>query len=622
MLARQNESNSHMALCAGNCYAVKVTKNSTWRLSMSDLAAQPTSVQSVYSWYSNDQLFVNRRYQRKLVWTLEEKQKLIDSILKKYPIPAILIAETKGEDTTFEIIDGLQRLHAIVSFIETAFPTVDGRLFNLELFPTAQIRAKEGCFIPNESENHLTQKEVSTILDYALALSVMRNASETEVNDVFDRINTYGHRLSDQERRQSGIQNDFSNMVRDIACTIRGDESINILPLASMPSISIDLPMARHGYNVQADEVFWVTQGILRSTDLRDSMDEQCIADISACIVGGQLIERSKDALDQIYAPEDENSDRVLGALKVYGAEKFSDEFKFCVDEILKVCHEGKKQKLRDLVFETKNTNPFPAVFAVILIAFHELIFNENKIISNYSGIKKAMGKVGGKLDRGRKAASADERRKSIDQVRGLISRYFVSAKKPPMVYGAHATSDINSAIRRSEIELSDYELKQGLVTLGPKRTIDSSMITKVIQTICAIANNGPNNTGKIIIGVSNKPGDTARIKRLDGIKPIEMGHRSIVGVDREATVLGITVEEYYAKWKDGIKNSSLSLELKTSILSSIDYNSYFGLGIIIITIPPQRNLSFVGEDLYWRNGDSTELVKSQKLTATLAQRF
>jgi hypothetical protein len=31
-------------------------------------------------------------------------------------------------------------------------------------------------------------------------------------------------------------------------------------------------------------------------------MDEQCIADILACIVGGQIITRSKDALDAIYS--------------------------------------------------------------------------------------------------------------------------------------------------------------------------------------------------------------------------------------------------------------------------------------------------------------------------------
>jgi hypothetical protein len=179
---------------------------------MAELASQPTSIQSIYSWYAEDKIYVNRRYQRKLVWTLEEKQKLIDSILNKYPIPAILIAERKTALGAFEIIDGLQRLHAIVSFIETSFETLEGKLFDLKHFPTAKGRADEGIFEPTNGAEaqYLSQKEISTILDYSLAISVMRNATETEVNDVFGRINTYGHRLSDQERRQAGVQNELS----------------------------------------------------------------------------------------------------------------------------------------------------------------------------------------------------------------------------------------------------------------------------------------------------------------------------------------------------------------------------------------------------------------------------
>jgi uncharacterized protein with ParB-like and HNH nuclease domain len=53
---------------------------------MAELASQPTSVQSAYASYRDDKLYVNRRYQRTLVWTLEEKQKLIESILKRYPV--------------------------------------------------------------------------------------------------------------------------------------------------------------------------------------------------------------------------------------------------------------------------------------------------------------------------------------------------------------------------------------------------------------------------------------------------------------------------------------------------------------------------------------------------------
>ncbi len=133
---------------------------------MAELASQPTSIQSIYAWYGEDKLFVNRRYQRKLVWTLEEKQRLVESILKKYPVPAILIAERESVPGTYEIIDGLQRLHAIVSFVETSFATLDGKLFDLKYFPTAKTRADEGLFEPQTSDTNLSQREVSTFLDY------------------------------------------------------------------------------------------------------------------------------------------------------------------------------------------------------------------------------------------------------------------------------------------------------------------------------------------------------------------------------------------------------------------------------------------------------------------------
>jgi len=591
---------------------------------MAELAAQPTSVQSVYSWYSEDKLHVNRRYQRKLVWTLKEKQKLIESILKKYPVPAILIAERENDPGTYEIIDGLQRLHAIVSFIETAFPTLEGKFFNLGFFPTAKSRADEGKFGPTQDGELISQKEVSTLLDYVLALSVMRNANEAEINDVFGRINTYGHRLSDQERRQAGIQNAFSDMVRTIACTLRGDVSTEVLPLRSMPTISIDLPMTKHGYTVKADEVFWVTHGILRSTDLRDSMDEQCIADIAVCIVSGKIIERSKDELDEVYNPGSSLSGQVLTALEIYGPGKFEEEFKYCVDEIRKVCFAdvGESGHLRDLLFKKQNTNAFPSVFAILMIAFHELIVKERKSITDYSGIRKAIADLSVRIDTGRKATSPEERRKNIDVVKGLIGSFFIETDNDSVIYGNHATSDIEAIIRRSEIELANYELKQGYLTLGEPRAMDPSLLDKVIKTICAIANNGPNTVGKIIIGVTDRESDALRVNVLDGVTPQKVGKRFVVGVAREARSLGISVEEYFSTWKNAIRSSGLSGHLKDSILSNLDFNDFYGLGVIVMTIPTQKELSYVGEALYWREGDSTVRAEAPKQIAALAVRF
>ena len=276
----------------------------------------------------------------------------------------------------------------------------------------------------------------------------------------------------------------------------------------------------------------------------------------------------------------------------------------------------------RDIVFKKRTTNAFPSVFATLLIAFHELIVKEGKKITDYMGIRKDIFNVAKRLETSRKATLPNERRKNIDQIKGLISKYFVKADIRSQIYGSHATTDIEGAIRKSEIELAHYELKQGFLSLSAQRIVDTQLIDKVIKTIAAIANNGPNRMGKIIIGVTDKDADTVRIKNLDGIEPKKIGKRFVVGVIREAKFLGLSVENYFSKWKDAIKNSEMSEPLKSSVLSNMDFNEFYGLGIIVITIPPQKELSYVGEDVYWRNGDSTELAKTPKQIATLAQRF
>ena len=102
-----------------------------------------------------------------------------------------------GPEALLLLIDGLQRLNAIISFIENSFATLDDRYFNLNYFPTAKSRAGQGLFTgADDGTGRLSQKEVSTLLDYVLALSVMRGATESEINDVFGRINTYGMALA------------------------------------------------------------------------------------------------------------------------------------------------------------------------------------------------------------------------------------------------------------------------------------------------------------------------------------------------------------------------------------------------------------------------------------------
>lgn len=588
---------------------------------MAEVLSQALSIQSIYGLFSESKIFVNRRYQRKLVWTLEEKQKLVGSILNKYPIPAILLAEREGLPGEYEIIDGLQRLHAIVSYIETQFADQDGRWFNVDEFATAKLRREAGIIEGIEGET-VSAKDVSTILDYTLPISMMRNATEAEIDDVFDRINTYGHRLSDQERRQAGARGGFPRLVRSLACELRGDVSDDTLELSRMPEISIDLPKAKHGYTVKADEVFWVAEGILRSTHLRDSMDEQCIADVTASIIRGEIIDRSKEQLDQVFDKDSDQANLTAAALATYGEAAIIDEFKFIIDEIMTVCSEGGKVPLREIIYQKRNTNAFPSVFAVIFFAFHELIVKEKKKIANYAGVRDALTDLDTRIETGRKATSPSERRKNVNTIKGLIGPSFIDGDQSADIYENHSAVDLENILRRSEIELSNYELKQGLIPLQGNRAMSTALIEKLAKTAVAIANNGASRVGKILIGVADTEDDAQMAKNVDGVEPKQVGQRFVVGVRREAQLLDISMEDYVAKFRSFLKSHPVSEPLLSDVLSSIDFNDFYGYGVIVLTVKSQSGASFFGDDIYCRQDSRTEKVEGAVAIADIVGRF
>jgi uncharacterized protein with ParB-like and HNH nuclease domain len=60
-----------------------------------ELSSTTLSIQTLYRMFRDGDFYVDRRYQRKLVWTLDEKQKLVDSILREFPIPLVLLLEDR-----------------------------------------------------------------------------------------------------------------------------------------------------------------------------------------------------------------------------------------------------------------------------------------------------------------------------------------------------------------------------------------------------------------------------------------------------------------------------------------------------------------------------------------------
>jgi hypothetical protein len=588
---------------------------------MSDLSSQPTPIQTIYDMYRGGHLIVNRRYQRKLVWTLTEKQKLIDSILNAYPIPLVLLAERRDQASTkFEILDGLQRLHTIVSLIENSFSIPGDKYFNVDEFTRAKEERELGRFKESDTGEKITRSEVSKIFNYVLSLSIIRNASESIITEVFGRINSYGHRLSDQERRQAGLVSEFSQFVRSMACEIRGDVSFETLPLYQMPEISVDLPMTKYGYSVQAEDVFWVKQGVLRSTDLRDSLDEQVIADLTACIVSENLIERSKEVLDNIYDPSKTESATITAKFASYGgADKIAPEIKYCIETIEKIVTAG--NKARSIIFPTKTTNPFPTVFSTIFLAIHELSFKDQLVLADAAGANGALTNLQASLNTGRDALTADMRRKNINVVKGLLRDHFVTGDISQIAFGVRRELDIKNTLNRSQIETPRFEFKQGILRLDANRPTDENVFTKVLQSVCAIANIGPKSSGAVFVGVADKKADAQRIAQLDKIEPSELGSRWVVGIERETKILKITQERYFQLWRDKIASSKLSSKPKGDVLSQLDMCLFQGVHILIIQVPSQNEVSLFDSKAYIRDGDQTVEASPEKILG-IAARF
>lgn len=266
---------------------------------MQELTIRSESVQRMYSFYREKKLIVNRRYQRKLVWSIDEKAAFIDSVLKEFPVPLFLFAEGKqDEETIYEIIDGMQRLNALFSYIENEFD-LNGEYFDLE--STAETKLLKDTGIIKQKTPMLDRKICADkIASYILPISSYRSTDEETIDDIFRRINANGKHLSKQEIRQAGSVSLFAESVRKISSEIRGDVSLgDRIYLNDMQKISIT--SRNLSYGICVDELFWIKNGIIRREQVRESKNEEIIADILAAMIYDEMPRSSSKTLDEYY---------------------------------------------------------------------------------------------------------------------------------------------------------------------------------------------------------------------------------------------------------------------------------------------------------------------------------
>jgi len=137
-----------------------------------------------------------------------------------------------------------------------------------------------------------------------------------------------------------------------------------------------------------------------------------------------------------------------------------------------------------------------------------------------------------------------------------------------------------------------------------------------IIETLCGIANVGPDSDGFLFIGVADKLADAERIKSLDSIEFRTINGRYIVGIDRELGMLGGSHDDYINKLLGEVSSSDLSEPLKSQILSQLDVIDYKGMTIVRIRVPAQTDISFIGTNSYIRENSKTVKLEGPKLIA------
>lgn len=582
------------------------------------------SIQEIYRRYRENQIVVNRKYQRKLVWAESEKENLIDSIIKGYPIPLILFAEFTGGDgkVYYEVLDGLQRLNAIVGFIENEF-SWNQKYFDINQLARAKQAEKDGLFFGYHEGSVLENERCANFLDYQLAVTSFKVEDEKQIFEIFGRINSGGRQLSNQERRQAGVICEFANIVRVISAEIRGDSTNESVLLSDMPQISIGSSRNNEQYGLKAENTFWVKQGILAVQDLRNSDDEEVIADIVISILIGEPFARSKEKLDRAYDLSSELYEKISIALMRYTPEKLKLDIQNTFS-IIKNCVESVSDApnyLRNIV-TPKARIPIKNAFYTIFMAFFELLVKKDLSPCDPIKILHSLTDLQNRIKVETHYATTEGREKNIALTIGLLEPNFVKKEPSALCHGSGLIIDFENSIRRSKIETPRYEFKQGFLRLDSSRKYDKVLERQILKTICGIANIGPTTDGYIFLGVADKDDDVKRIVKLDGILPIKIASHSVVGLDREANILGISLEDYCRRIIGFIKTSGLSDTLISSVLSNIDIIDYHTLAVIRIKIPAQKEMSYLDDEVYERQFNDTVKISSPKMIAAISKRF
>jgi len=166
-----------------------------------EISKKPWSMLSVCG-YKN-RIDTNPDFQRPPVWSLSQKQLLIDTILRGYDIPKLYWRKTGKSPEKYEVVDGQQRLRTIFEFHDGDF----------HLAKDAD--DIDGVVVKRMHYDDLPEDLRLRFDNYDLDVIILSDTSEDEVREMFLRLQN-GTSLKAQEKRNA-MPGKMRAFIKDLA---------------------------------------------------------------------------------------------------------------------------------------------------------------------------------------------------------------------------------------------------------------------------------------------------------------------------------------------------------------------------------------------------------------------
>lgn len=146
-------------------------------------------------------------YQRRSRWDKTMQSKLIESFLINIPVPPIILYEK--DYNTYEVMDGQQRITAIKDFYENKL-----ELTGLELWQ--ELNGRTYTQLPHKIKAGIDRRSISSIVLITESTSDPEEALFLK-QLAFERLNTGGVELSNQEVRNCLYYGQFNQLLLDLS---------------------------------------------------------------------------------------------------------------------------------------------------------------------------------------------------------------------------------------------------------------------------------------------------------------------------------------------------------------------------------------------------------------------